>query len=92
MGDTCRAIGNSGCSLEKLYVSYSQLCFESGFTIDGLSFNEVFNEEFIKNQMGKSLQEYFMEESDGFMRMLSHSGQRKRKVTMKKGKVSWNGP
>ena len=56
----------------------------------GLIFKEVFNEEFIMNQTGKTLQVYLMKESDSFMRMLSPSSQRKRKVTMKKGKARRN--
>ena len=41
-------------ALHITYESDSELCFESGFSIDGFNFNEMY-EEFIRSQMGKRL-------------------------------------
>ena len=49
------ALGDCGCPLDKHSELGSEECSESGFSIHKLNFNEVFNEKFFMNEMGKSL-------------------------------------
>jgi len=70
--------------------------YDSGFLLDGRNFNEVvkrgvMSEEFVMNQVGERLQEYFPNESDNFTWMFAPVKQIERKVKKKKGKANRKG-
>ena len=60
------------CSIVECFDSSSEECSELDSSFDGLNLNEavfggVMNEEFILNQMGKRVHEYFQNEFDNFI-------------------------
>jgi len=73
-----------------------EVFFESGFFLDQLNLNEagnggVVSEEFLLNQVGKRLQEYFQNEFDNFMGSLPPSNLPKQNVKNKVGRVNRKG-
>ena len=88
-GDTDEAREESGRSSDKRSDSSSVADFDSNIFLDRLNFTNLFkrgpvNEELLVNQMGKRIQEYFLNESDNFMGMFAPSELPKRKVKKKR--------